>query len=230
MEGPARARGQSSPEGRGATQLPLVPYTECPAPPTPRAVAAARGATPRPSTSPTTTRSGAGRSRRPRHLRAARASRAFQSGLSWLTILRKRENFRAAFADFDIETVARFGERDVARLLADAAIVRHRGKIEAAIANARAAACARRAGWPSWSGRTPRRGRRRAPRTRATSPRSRPSRPRSRRSSSGAAFASSAPPPPTRRCRPAAWSTTTSSGAGCAPRWSASDAQSETCE
>jgi DNA-3-methyladenine glycosylase I len=63
----------------------------------------------------------------------------FQSGLSWLTILRKRENFRAAFADFDIETVARFGQRDVARLLADAGIVRHRGKIEAAIANAVAA-------------------------------------------------------------------------------------------
>jgi DNA-3-methyladenine glycosylase I len=64
----------------------------------------------------------------------------FQSGLSWLTILRKREGFRAAFADFDIATVARFDERDVRRLLADAAIVRHRGKIEAAIANAKAAA------------------------------------------------------------------------------------------
>jgi DNA-3-methyladenine glycosylase I len=64
----------------------------------------------------------------------------FQSGLSWLTILRKREGFRAAFAGFEIEAVARFGERDVKRLLADAGIVRHRGKIEAAIANARAAA------------------------------------------------------------------------------------------
>ena len=63
----------------------------------------------------------------------------FQSGLSWLTILRKRENFRAAFADFDITTVARFVERDVERLLADAGIVRHRGKIEAAIHNARCA-------------------------------------------------------------------------------------------
>jgi DNA-3-methyladenine glycosylase I len=63
----------------------------------------------------------------------------FQSGLSWLTILRKRENFRAAFAGFDIDAVARFGEHDVARLLADAGIVRHRGKIEAAIANAVAA-------------------------------------------------------------------------------------------
>jgi DNA-3-methyladenine glycosylase I len=64
----------------------------------------------------------------------------FQSGLSWLTILRKREGFRAAFANFDIATVARFGKRDVERLLADASIVRHRGKIEAAIANAKAAA------------------------------------------------------------------------------------------
>ena len=64
----------------------------------------------------------------------------FQSGLSWLTILRKRENFRSAFANFDIETVAGYTERDVKRLLADAGIVRHRGKIEAAIANAKAAA------------------------------------------------------------------------------------------
>jgi DNA-3-methyladenine glycosylase I len=64
----------------------------------------------------------------------------FQSGLSWLTILRKRENFRAAFANFEVEAVARFGARDVKRLLADAGIVRHRGKIEAAIANAKAAA------------------------------------------------------------------------------------------
>ncbi|MCC0040828.1 MAG: DNA-3-methyladenine glycosylase I [Rhodobiaceae bacterium] len=63
----------------------------------------------------------------------------FQSGLSWLTILRKRENFRRAFAGFDIEAVAEFGERDVERLLGDAGIVRHRGKIEAAINNARAA-------------------------------------------------------------------------------------------
>ena len=64
----------------------------------------------------------------------------FQSGLSWLTILRKRENFRAAFRDFDIETVAGFGKRDVNRLLGDAGIVRHRGKIDAAIQNAKAAA------------------------------------------------------------------------------------------
>jgi DNA-3-methyladenine glycosylase I len=64
---------------------------------------------------------------------------AFQSGLSWLTILRKRENFRAAFAGFRIETVAGYGAGDVARLLADAGIVRNRAKIEAAIRNARAA-------------------------------------------------------------------------------------------
>jgi DNA-3-methyladenine glycosylase I len=64
----------------------------------------------------------------------------FQSGLSWLTILRKREAFRAAFAGFSIERVAAFGDDDVARLLADAAIVRNRAKIEASIANARAAA------------------------------------------------------------------------------------------
>ena len=62
----------------------------------------------------------------------------FQSGLSWLTILRKREAFRAAFAGFDPEAVAGFTEHDVERLLADAGIVRHRGKIEAAVANARA--------------------------------------------------------------------------------------------
>jgi DNA-3-methyladenine glycosylase I len=65
---------------------------------------------------------------------------AFQSGLSWLTILRKRENFRAAFANFEIERIAAFGDDDVARLLADAGIVRNRAKVEATIANARAAA------------------------------------------------------------------------------------------
>jgi DNA-3-methyladenine glycosylase I len=63
----------------------------------------------------------------------------FQSGLSWITILRKRENFRRAFQNFEIENVARFGARDVARLLKDAGIVRHRGKIESAINNARRA-------------------------------------------------------------------------------------------
>jgi DNA-3-methyladenine glycosylase I len=63
---------------------------------------------------------------------------AFQSGLSWLTILRKREGFRRAFDGWDVERIARYGDRDVERLLGDAAIVRHRGKIEATIANARA--------------------------------------------------------------------------------------------
>jgi len=64
---------------------------------------------------------------------------AFQSGLSWLTILRKREGFRAAFAGFDLATVAEFGEADRQRLLADPAIVRNRAKIDAAINNARVA-------------------------------------------------------------------------------------------
>ncbi|MFT3852968.1 MAG: DNA-3-methyladenine glycosylase I [Ilumatobacteraceae bacterium] len=63
----------------------------------------------------------------------------FQAGLSWITILRKRENFRAAFAGFHIDTVASFDEGDVERLLGDAGIVRHRGKIESAINNARRA-------------------------------------------------------------------------------------------
>jgi DNA-3-methyladenine glycosylase I len=90
----------------------------------------------------------------------------FQSGLSWLTILRKRDAFRAAFAGFDPERLARFGDRDVARLLGDAGIVRHRGKIEAAVANARGALALRERGTPLdelvWSFR-PRR--HRAPRT-----------------------------------------------------------------
>ena len=63
----------------------------------------------------------------------------FQSGLSWITILRKRDNFRRAFAGFDAATVARYGARDVQRLLKDAGIVRHRGKIESTINNAKRA-------------------------------------------------------------------------------------------
>ncbi|MFA7414260.1 MAG: DNA-3-methyladenine glycosylase I [Rhizobium sp.] len=63
----------------------------------------------------------------------------FQSGLSWLTILRKRENFRAAFAGFDFARVALFGEDDIARCLADPGIVRHRGKIVSTVNNARRA-------------------------------------------------------------------------------------------
>lgn len=65
---------------------------------------------------------------------------AFQSGLSWITILRKRENFRTAFAGFDPESVATFGDTDVTRLMADAGIVRNSLKIDAAIANARVVA------------------------------------------------------------------------------------------
>ncbi|MEY8015121.1 DNA-3-methyladenine glycosylase I [Mycobacterium servetii] len=65
---------------------------------------------------------------------------AFQSGLSWLVILRKRENFRRAFSGFDIEKVAGYTDADVQRLMADEGIVRNRSKIEATIANARAAA------------------------------------------------------------------------------------------
>jgi DNA-3-methyladenine glycosylase I len=63
---------------------------------------------------------------------------AFQSGLSWITILRKRDAFRVAFADFDVEVVADWGDAEVARLLQDAGIVRNRAKIEATLANARA--------------------------------------------------------------------------------------------
>ncbi len=81
---------------------------------------------------------------RPQHGRVALFERmtleAFQSGLSWLIILRKRENFRRAFSGFDIEKVARYTDADVARLMADAGIVRNRAKIEATVANARAAA------------------------------------------------------------------------------------------
>jgi DNA-3-methyladenine glycosylase I len=74
------------------------------------------------------------------------ALEGFQSGLSWATILRRREAFRAAFADFDVDTVAGFGFDDVARLLGDTSIIRHRGKIEATIGNARAAQALRTAG------------------------------------------------------------------------------------
>lgn len=69
----------------------------------------------------------------------------FQSGLSWATILRRREGFRSAFAGFDPERVARFGNADIDRLLTDAGIIRHRGKIEAAIGNARATLALREA-------------------------------------------------------------------------------------
>ncbi|WP_288797490.1 DNA-3-methyladenine glycosylase I [uncultured Arsenicicoccus sp.] len=71
---------------------------------------------------------------------------ALQSGLSWATILRKRPAFRAAFADFDPDVVAAYGERDVERLMGDAGIVRNRRKIEATITNARATVALRREG------------------------------------------------------------------------------------
>jgi DNA-3-methyladenine glycosylase I len=83
-----------------------------------------------------------------RHLLERLCLEGFQSGLSWLTILHKRENFRSAFAGFDPEVVARFGNRDITRLLKDAGIVRHRGKIEAAIANARGTLALRDDGRP----------------------------------------------------------------------------------
>jgi DNA-3-methyladenine glycosylase I len=70
---------------------------------------------------------------------------AFQSGLSWRTILKKRDAFRVAFANFEPERVARFGRRDVSRLLADADIVRNRAKIEATLANAKATVALRAA-------------------------------------------------------------------------------------
>ena len=72
----------------------------------------------------------------------------FQSGLAWITILRKREAFRSGFAGFDPELVARFTKRDIVRLLGDAGIVRHRGKIEATIANANGVLALREAGTP----------------------------------------------------------------------------------
>lgn len=70
----------------------------------------------------------------------------FQSGLSWLTILKRREGFRRGFAGFDIEALARFGEAEVQALLQDEGIIRHRGKIEAVLGNARAALRLREAG------------------------------------------------------------------------------------
>jgi DNA-3-methyladenine glycosylase I len=96
---------------------------------------------------------------------------AFQSGLSWLTILRKRESFRAAFANFDADVVARFGPADRARLMADPGIVRNNAKVDAAIANASAVLRLREQGGLDelvWSHRPS--GRRRAPRSFADVP------------------------------------------------------------
>ena len=144
----------------------------------------------------------------------------FQSGLSWLTILRKREAFRSAFAGFDFEQVARFGEGDVERLLGDAGIIRHRGKIEATINNAqRAVEMVEAEGSIAafvWGFEPAGRG------TRAARARRR-SRARWRRSSSAAAGASSARRRSTPSCRRWGSSTTTSRAATRASRhgWSA---------
>ena len=86
----------------------------------------------------TTTRSGACRKTDDRALFEKLVLEGFQAGLSWITILRKRENFRRAFHDFDAERIARYGAKDIARLMADAGIVRNRLKIEATIDNAKA--------------------------------------------------------------------------------------------
>ena len=142
---------------------------------------------------------------------------AFQSGLSWLTILRKRDAFRAAFAGFEPDAVARFGPGDVERLLGDAGIVRNRAKIEATIANARATVDLRDAGMPLdeivWAHRPPARP---APASFADVP-AQGRRPRRwPRRSRRPAFASSDRPRSTPGCRPAAWSTTTSRRARCA--------------
>src|SRR6266480_945081 len=119
----------------------------------------------------------------------------FQAGLSWLTILRKRGAFRAAFAGFDPAAVAGFGPDDVTRLLADAGIVRNRAKIEATIANARATVAVRHPpAWAIW------RRRRRSPR-------------RSARSCCAGGSTSSGRPPSTPPCSPSGSSTTTSPGA-----------------
>ena len=120
---------------------------------------------------------------------------AFQSGLSWLVILRKRENFRRAFDGFDIETVAAYSGRDVDRLMGDEGIVRNRAKIEAAIANARCRGPRRRSVRPALviCSRAPGATRHLGRRARAhagISPWP--------ETSSGAAFGSWAPPPPTR--------------------------------
>ncbi len=134
---------------------------------------------------------------------------AFQSGLSWLTILRKRENFRAAFAGFDLEAVAAFGADDVARLLADAGIVRNRAKINAAITNARAA-LELKEGLSDlfWShADAGHRGRRR--KRWPTSRRRRPARSSWPRNCARPASSSPARSPSTPRCRRADWSTTT---------------------
>jgi DNA-3-methyladenine glycosylase I len=153
---------------------------------------------------------------------------AFQSGLSWLTILRKRDAFREVFHDFDFDAVARFKDEDVERLLLDARIVRNRAKVEATVANARALVALHDDGDTLaalvWSAR---------PETdrlhRGNSAKSPPSptrRRRSPRTSRSAASASSGPQRSTPACRRAASSTTTWRPAPRAPPASASASQS----
>ena len=149
----------------------------------------------------------AARGRRP--VRAARLE-AFQSGLSWITILRKRPAFRAAFAGFAIDAVAAFTADDEARLMADAGIVRNRAKIGAAVRNARAAQ--ELPGGALGAAVVLRPGRGAAPAGHAR--RRAGDQPGVDRDGQGAeaprASSSSARPPPTRSCRPPEWSTTTS--------------------
>lgn len=134
---------------------------------------------------------------------------AFQAGLSWATILRKRPAFRAAFDSFDPDLVAAYGDADVERLLADSGIVRNRAKIQATIANARATVALRASGglpallWSFKPADTPGPG---------PSPRSRPARPNRPRCPGNCAAAdlpSSAPPPCSRSWKPSASSTPT---------------------
>ncbi len=146
---------------------------------------------------------------------------AFQSGLSWRTILAKRDAFRDAFAGFDPDAVARFGDAEVDRLLTDATIVRNRSKIEATLANARATVALRAAGEPLEAlvgAHAPHR-RTHRPRPGRTCRRPGLRAWRSRASSSAAASASSVRRRSTRSCRPAAWWTTTSPAVPRVPRW-----------
>ena len=172
-------------------------------------------------------RMGPARHRRRAVVREALPRRDSSRGLSWLTILRKREGFRAGFAGFDPERVARFGARDVKRLLNDAGIVRHRGKIEATIANAQATLAVQEATGSLaslvWSSRRRCAGGRYRSAS-ATCSRSRPNRRRCRPRCAGTASSSSDRRPPTRRCSRSDSSTTTSTAATYGSRAIGSDA------
>jgi DNA-3-methyladenine glycosylase I len=133
---------------------------------------------------------------------------AFQSGLSWLTILRKRENFRKAFTGFDIQAVAAFTDTDVARLLADAGIVRNRAKVNAAITNARAA-LELREGLSDLVWGYAETGPRPVPRTLADIPAQTAASRALAKELRKRGFVFTGPVTSTPPCRPAAWSTTT---------------------